>query len=221
MYDFKTGEIIAKAQCELPPGSAVEASFAFHTDLKQGKRYYIRFADTPEVEVCYCETYLPGVWKSRMKISWPPQGDNKNLCFHFEPEQFPFQGDNLLNTANRGGDLFCIWISNPQCSFPQTAEIRFREKSLCACVEMVFDTNLDHINIYSYQKECVKDYRLEGFCQGKSWLLAEVKDNFLRFRKHVFDPVELEGIRIVVTSTRGAPSARICQIRAYSNKNIT
>lgn len=87
-------------------------------------------------------------------------------------------------------------------------------------MEVVFDTNLDHINIYDYQKECVSDYRIEGK-QGAEWiLLTEVKENFLRFRKHEFAPVRLEGLRLTVLAARGAPSARIYQIRAYPDGKI-
>jgi hypothetical protein len=155
-----------------------------------------------------------------MKRGWPPQGDRHNHCIRFIPEQHPFEGENLLNEDNRGGDALSIWISDPDAGFPQSAEILFPERSLCSCVELVFDTGLDHINIYSRQQECVKEYVLEGIVAGKYQLLAEEKDNFLRFRKHVFPPVMLDGIRLIVKASNGDPSARVYQIRAYKNSTI-
>ena len=220
MYEFTTGEVLATASCTLPPGNAIEGHFSFQAKLQPGTRYYIRMSNTPNIESCLCEHYLPGVWKSKMKRGWPPQGDRHNHCIRFIPEQHPFEGENLLNEDNRGGDALSIWVSDPDAGFPQSAEILFPERSLCSCAELVFDTGLDHINIYSRQQECVKEYVLEGIVAGKYQLLAEEKDNFLRFRKHVFPPVMLDGIRLIVKASNGDPSARVYQIRAYKNSTI-
>ena len=221
MYEFTTGEVMARAEAEVGSGLAVEAEFKFNAEVEPGKRYYIRFSGSDGLEACYGQTYLPGVYKARkLMMGWPPKGDNMNLCCRFQPEQRPFEAENILNTHNRGGDRFSAWISDPAKGFPQTAEIVFAEKKLCGCVELVFDTNLDAINIYSLQKECVKDYVLEGICNGKSVVLAEIAGNYLRFRKHTFEPRLLDGLRLTVKSANGVPSARVYQVRAYRKGEI-
>ncbi|OQA84299.1 MAG: FAD dependent oxidoreductase [Lentisphaerae bacterium ADurb.Bin242] len=221
MYEFTTGEVLAKAEAEIGVGTAVEAEFRLRAEVEPGKRYYIRLTGTGGLSVCYARCYLPGVYKARkIAAGWPPKGDNRNLCCRFQPEQRPFEAENLLNTHNRGGDHLSVWISDPAKGFPQTAEIVFPEKKSCGCVELVFDTNLDAVNIYSLQEECVRDYRLEGVCDGKPVALAEVSGNFLRFRKHIFQPLMLDGLRLTVNASNGAPSARVYQIRAYAKGEI-
>jgi hypothetical protein len=84
-----------------------------------------------------------------------------------------------------------VWISDPLQGLPQQAEITFPERRLCGCVELVFDTNLDHINIYDYQKECVKDYRLEGR-RGNEWiLLADEKEDRIYAKSFVLENIKL------------------------------
>ena len=65
-----------------------------------------------------------------------------------------------------------------------------------------------------------KEYVLEGICGDNTIVLAEENDNYLRFRKHVFPPVELSALRLTVRSTRGDASARVYQIRAYEKTEI-
>ena len=220
MYDFENGTVISRSEISAAPGFKGFAEFSLNVDVVPGKRYYIRLCGSPELNVFLEECYLPGVWRSRVKLGWPPQGDNKNLCVRFHPEQRLFEEENLLSTANRGGRGNSIWISDPVQSLPQSAEIRFQKTSVCSCVELIFDTNLDHINIYDYQKECVKDYRLEGIIGDQVVALATVTENYLRFRKHEFPEMNLDGIRLTVTGTRGDPSVRVYQIRAYRNVEI-
>ena len=220
MFDFESGAVLAAEKQTLAAGFSGAVRFVLPAELTKGTRYYIRLRGPEEVTVALEETYFPGVWKSRARICWPPQGDNKNLCVRFQPEQYLFEGENILTTDNRGGVANSVWISDPLQGLPQQAEISFPERRTCGCVELVFDTNLDHINIYDYQKECVKDYRLEGR-RGDEWvLLADEKDNFLRFRKHIFEPQELDGLRLTVSATQGDPSARVYQIRAYADGTI-
>ena len=220
MFDFESGAVLAAEKQTLTPGFSGTVHFNLPADLIKSARYYIRLCGPEEVTVALEETYLPGVWKSRARICWPPQGDNKNLCVRFQPEQYLFEGENILTTDNRGGVANSVWISDPLQGLPQQAEITFPERRLCGCVELIFDTNLDHINIYDYQKECVKEYRLEGRC-GEEWIpLAEENDNFLRFRKYTFEPRELDGLRLIVSATRGDSSARVYQIRAYADGTI-
>jgi hypothetical protein len=66
------------------------------------------------------------------------------------------------------------------------------------------------------QPETVRDYdliaRLPG---GAERVLATVKGNFQRLRRHRFDPIEVESLRLVVHATNGDPLARVFEIRCY------
>jgi hypothetical protein len=68
------------------------------------------------------------------------------------------------------------------------------------------------------QPETVKDYTVAVRKRGASTLtpVAEVKDNYLRLRRHEFAPAEAEALRIHVQATQGDPFARIFEIRCYA-----
>ena len=220
MYEFTKGTVIAESRVQIAPGKEQKIPFCFNTGTEVGKRYYIRLSGPASVESCLNKRNLPGIWRANLPISWPPQGDNTNHSFKLVPEQKPFEGENIIKSANRGGDDLSIWISDPKAGFPQTAQVTFPEKKTVSCVELVFDTCLEHINIYASQTECVKDYVLEGVCGDRVIVLAEESDNYLRFRKHVFPAVELSALRLTVRASRGDSSARVYQIRAYEKAEI-
>ena len=220
MYEFTTGKVLAECTVQLSPGKDQEIRFRFNAAVEKGKRHYIRFSGPASVESHLHKRYLPGVWRSNIPQLWPAQGDNFNHCFAVFPEQKPFEGENLVSSGNRGGDDLSIWISDPSASLPQTAQLTFPESRKVSCVELVFDTDLEHINIDNTQEECVKEYILEGICGDKTVVLAEEDDNYLRFRKHVFPEMELSGLRLTIRATRGDASARVFQVRAYKDPEI-
>ena len=220
MYDFRNGDVIAVSSVQIASGFKGFTKFSFAAKVIPGTRYYIRLLGNAEIKVWLEQTYLPGVWKSRARIAWPPQGDNKNLCVRFYPEQKIFEGENVLTTDNRGGVGGSVWISDPEQAMPQTISVTFRKRAICGCAELIFDTNLDHINIYDYQKECVKEFILEGIDGERIGPLAQEKENFLRFRKYEFPALELDGLRLTILATRGDSSARVYQIRAYEKAEM-
>jgi hypothetical protein len=62
------------------------------------------------------------------------------------------------------------------------------------------------------QPETVRDYVLEA--QGKH--LARVTGNYQRLRRHRFEPVETDRLRLTVTATNGSELARVFEIRCYA-----
>jgi hypothetical protein len=70
--------------------------------------------------------------------------------------------------------------------------------------------------VLAAQPETVKDYTIaykKGM--GKFETVAEVKGNYLRLRRHDFEPVTTKAIRIHVGATNGSKEARIYEIRCY------
>ena len=58
----------------------------------------------------------------------------------------------------------------------------------------------------------MRDYVLEA--QGKE--LARVAGNYQRLRRHRFDPVETDRLRLRVLATNGSDLARVFEIRCYA-----
>jgi hypothetical protein len=101
-------------------------------------------------------------------------------------------------------------------------------------VQLCFDTGFDRELTLSEshavrnrqrrgpQPETVRDYRLlyrTGGAGGWRELLS-VKGNYQRLRRHTFEPVAADALRIEVTATNGAPEARIYEIRCYADDAV-
>lgn len=66
------------------------------------------------------------------------------------------------------------------------------------------------------QPETVSDYTLTAsLANGESVELASVTDNFQRLRRHRFEPVRVNRIRLQVHATNGSEEARVYEVRCY------
>jgi len=109
-------------------------------------------------------------------------------------------------------------------------ELRWDAPKKVSQVQLTFDsgfqreltlTSQDAINqniIRAPQPETVKDYDVLVRTRGsKDWTrVAEVKGNFQRLKRHKFDAVEAEAVRILVKATNGIQFARIFEVRCYA-----
>lgn len=103
-------------------------------------------------------------------------------------------------------------------------ELRWRNPVRISEVQITFDTGFQreltltssesgHKGIIrGPQPETVRDYVLEA--QGKE--LARVTGNYQRLRRHRFDPVETDRLRLRVLATNGSGLARVFECRCYA-----
>ncbi|MHC4674230.1 MAG: FAD-dependent oxidoreductase [Planctomycetota bacterium] len=136
---------------------------------------------------------------------------------------------NIINGIHRGVyKQSNRWISDPQQKLPQWIELRFRQPARLREVHLTFDTGLNrpltltNNNRFNTrmtrgpQPETVKDYELQAVSGNNINSIAKVKGNYQRKRIHGFDPLMVDGIRIVIQATNGDASARLFEVRAYS-----
>jgi hypothetical protein len=107
---------------------------------------------------------------------------------------------------------------------PAWIELRWPKPQRIRTVEITFDTGFkrqltlsaqdsQNVNLLrAPQPETVRDYRV--LCGART--VAEVKGNFQRKRRHDFDAVETDTVRVEVAATNGDPDARIFEIRCYA-----
>ncbi len=109
-------------------------------------------------------------------------------------------------------------------------ELRWPKPQRLRHVQITFDTGLQRRlmlsasaavtqgQIRAPQPETVKDYTLSIRRPGASepLTLATVKDNYQRLRRHTFDPVEAESLRLHISATNGDDHARVFEIRCYA-----
>ncbi|WP_247235656.1 FAD-dependent oxidoreductase [Telluribacter sp. SYSU D00476] len=94
-------------------------------------------------------------------------------------------------------------------------------------IQLVFDTGLHRRLLISGedrvyykqdrgpQPETISDYTIELKTKKGMQQVAQVENNYLRKVEHIFDPTEVESIRIKVLKTNGDPLARLFEVRCY------
>ena len=109
-----------------------------------------------------------------------------------------------------------LWASDPAEPLPQWIELEFPRPVTLDTVYLTFDTDMNAaFHRLAWVPQTVRDYTLSYFNGGRWTDLATEKENFQRRRTHRFDPLRTSKLRLTVTATNGAPSARVFEIRAY------
>ena len=65
------------------------------------------------------------------------------------------------------------------------------------------------------QPETVRDYTLSARTARGDVVLAEVRGNHQRLRRHAFEPLEARAVRLTVSATNGSEHVRVFEIRCY------
>jgi len=109
------------------------------------------------------------------------------------------------------------WASDPAKPMPQWLELAWGEPATLNTVYLTFDTDMnERSHTAPLPPECVRDYELSVH-DGKEWrTVAAAKGNYQRRRVHRFDPIAATKLRLTVHATNGDKSARVFEIRAYS-----
>jgi hypothetical protein len=96
-------------------------------------------------------------------------------------------------------------------------ELDFGKPTRFSSVYLTFDTDLnERSHSTPIVPDCVRDYTL-SYSDGSQWReLAAAKGNFQRRAVHRFAPVEAASLRVNIQATNGAKSARIFEVRVYS-----
>ena len=142
-------------------------------------------------------------------------------AFHTEPPlsiETDHRPENVINGLARiVGRESNMWASDPDKPLPQWIELAFPEPRPVNTVYLTFDTDMNEkYHTEPLPPECVRDYDL-AVHDGKAWrTVAEATGNFQRRRVHRFEAVAATKLRLTVHATNGDKSARVFEIRAYS-----
>jgi hypothetical protein len=222
------GAPLASSTSTVPPGYSGWVAFPLNAPWKPRSLCYVATSAAPGVAWRYTEDkheFPVGATSARMRPGsgfWRMyEGGDTTGCFALRvaPAQYPYAAENVLSGVTRPERWTHCWVSDPLSGFPQHLQLRWPEAVSLGRVELTFDTNLALISTKSTRldpaRECVRDYRLTAL-DGGSWrVLAEVQGNYQRRRVHDFPEVRVDGLRLEVLATNGAPEARIYEIRAY------
>lgn len=98
---------------------------------------------------------------------------------------------------------------------PSEIHLRFDSNLSKEIMISMFDSTLAD-QIPGIPAELVKDYRIEFYQDDRLVVEKEVRDNYLRFNKHIIDQnLTCNKIKIKVLATNGDKYARIFEVRVY------
>ncbi|HET7558384.1 MAG TPA: FAD-dependent oxidoreductase [Limnochordia bacterium] len=139
-------------------------------------------------------------------------------CFRLTPEQPVYAAANVINGFSRP-------YGGPNCwraPVGAALELSWPAAQRIGYVQLAFNSELtpwyNHLRPAGHEKvpELVADYTLEARVGGQWRAVATVAGNYQRIRRHAFEPVAADALRLTVTKTNGAPCAEVFEIRAYA-----
>lgn len=131
-------------------------------------------------------------------------------------------------TRDEPGSLTHRWASDEGDENPWI-ELTWSRPRTLSKIQITFDTGFhreltlsasDHVTRGVQrrpQQETIRDYRLIGKTSGgQEVVLATVKNNYQRLRRHTIDAREYLSLRLAVDATNGSTTARVYEIRCYA-----
>jgi hypothetical protein len=142
---------------------------------------------------------------------YPPQ----KFYSHAETASHPVRPSNLPN----------LWISKPTTfKYPEFIEFSWEQPVSISSLSLHFDPSYE-LPFPQFPKpfelnhlaSLIKDYRIYTVApDGKSQLLLEVSNNFLSFRHHSFESVEVQGLELEILGTNGLNRAHLFRFQAFA-----
>ncbi|WP_049903320.1 FAD-dependent oxidoreductase [Halococcus agarilyticus] len=154
-------------------------------------------------------------------------------CFRTTPASATplFAAENVVDGYSRPCGLGHSWISAPfepaggnadgaVATEAEWVEFAWDETRTVSTVQFACNTRLNEwFNIYGEEAraepETVRDYRVEVERDDEWETVVRETDNYQRFRRHSFEPVETDRFRVVVEATNGVPWVELFEVRAY------
>lgn len=186
---------------------------------------YVADEQTPGM-LCFSRVPPPDDVQEPVREWSPKPLHRRSVCLRSTESTAAYSADKVLDGFARPFAGPHMWVSQPINGNPQTLTFTWREAVNIAQVDLVFDddVNEDLINLHHHRTpfeimpSLVRDYRVQ-IRNGDIWSeIVAVTANRTRHHRHVFaEPVTADGLRLVVESTNGDPSARVISARAYAH----
>jgi hypothetical protein len=242
--NYVPDELIETVSVEVTDDSGEWVDIPVSHDVADAQGVFLVLNAQPDVELYVRERELTGVVASTKRenrshtlveeareFHWPPA--DWTPCFELESETSAdlYGPESVTDGISRPYGLPRSWLTPDLEADAGSDGARFLEEprlSLSwadsreiAAVQVTFNTVLtpwynaltptDEPEV----PETVRDYRIECRTDGGWETVASVAGNYRRFRRHTFDPVETDELRVVVEATNGAPRAEVFEVRAY------
>ena len=149
---------------------------------------------------------------------------NFAYCSRTLPEQELYSPQNVVNGCPRPTRLPNLWVSAPtDFSTPEWIDLAWDGPQSVTEVQVLFDSSLHFHFSQSWQgypmntiPPIVRDYRLTAeHADGTATLIADIRGNHLRNRRHAADLSGVVRLKIEVLATHGIERAQIYSVRVF------
>lgn len=148
-------------------------------------------------------------------VEWTP-------CLRLSGAADLYAPANVIDGFARPFGTVHAWQSAPLVEDPDPwIELAWADPVELAAVQLAWDSTLTpwidclDPDRPSAMPSIVTDYRIEAAgADGWEPLVAET-GNYQRLRRHAFDPVTTDGIRVIAEATHGSPAATLFEVRAF------
>lgn len=228
IWDYRIGELpeLASKDITVPPGEYQWIDWEVNLDLtnglEPGKYVRLDLLENKNVEWHRAGKIQPGhVCAFDMGGDKMRRYDNGvTMSFRVEPAQPCYSAANVISGVTRPHVFTNLWLSDPNLPEAQWLQLDWEKANTISQVELTFSGNLLR-EYHSYKPfyrdpQCVKDYSISAWVDGRWEEVLRITDNYQRHRKHKFEsPVQTARLRITVHATNGDPSAAIYEVRCY------
>ncbi|MBI4893354.1 MAG: FAD-dependent oxidoreductase [Acidobacteria bacterium] len=227
VYDLRPQPDIAQAVATVPARSTGYVRFQLGRDVAPVKLYVVHVPavagvswalfsdamDEPALSPTGCTAAeLPGPTR------WHPLTRGRHFGLRVSPTQFPYGPRNAVAGTNRPDRWPNIYVSHPASGFPAWLELQLPSARRISTVQITFDTDMNRHTrrrLFRYP-DCVKRYEVLVARSGGWQRIAGEDDNYMRRRVLTFPALTADRVRVAVHETNGGRSARIYEVRLYS-----
>lgn len=226
VWDFRATRDLARASATLRAGQHGYLRFEFHADVSANALYYVHLAAHPGVswlmasETAGKASRIPaGASAADLPGTdyWRPISGGHAFAIRVSPEQRPYGPANVIRGGSRPDRWTNLYQSNPSVGLPAWVELKWPRPVHFNQVEIAFDTDVNRrivLPLFRYP-DCVRDYSVSIEEAGHWKTVLTEEGNYFRRRVHRLHPVSTTGLRLNVTATNGADTARIYSLRVY------
>ena len=147
-------------------------------------------------------------------------------------EEAPYLAHNIINGVSRNTEdtINCYQTDVLPAEKEQYVALKLENPAFIREINIKFDSNLTNvrqlqisldkeIHDISFEgniKDLVKDYDIDFYNGGNLVHSINIRDNYLRFRKHLLESaVAADSVKITILSTNGTQKGRIFEVRIY------
>jgi FAD dependent oxidoreductase len=236
--NYIAGDRVASWSVPVPAGQKQWVEVALDWTPERPQNAFVVLRANPHIALHHSGSAEPGTLFFRHRElpaeekyteqwrEWKQILQRQSLCFRLGAATEAFDAGNVVGGYARpyGGPQ--MWVSEPlEWDQQPWVELAWETPVTFGEVALIFDDEVDEdlINLHHHRTPfdvmpaLVRDYEIQAEVDGSWTTLAAGRDNRRRHRVHRLDvAVTATRLRVVITSTNGAPRAHVVAVRTYA-----